>query len=163
MRWAARKKQGLTEAKPLRRQQESITSGGQMSKRWSREQDLFLEEHANKGAEWCAKEIRRQFGVRRTVEATRRHGSRIGCSWLRYELCPECGKPMTSMPDHLRMCRDCNAKRLRDAAKLRAERAVVETARDGSGEQFAGYKREYDMYRKRLCDIRKRARQEQVC
>ena len=163
MKTAAQKKRGLTEAKPLSRRQEFITSGGHMSKRWSREQDLFLEEHANKGAEWCAKEIRKQFGVKRTAEATRRHGSRIGCSWKRYEFCPECGKPMTSLPTYLSTCKDCNAKHLRDAAKRRAEQAAVEMAMDGQGAQYAACKREYDMYRKRLCDAKKRARMKEMC
>lgn len=150
MQLALEREQGLTEAKPLHEQLEFITDGGQMPKRWSAEQDLFLEEHANKGAEWCAKEIRRQFGVSRSAEATRRHGTRIGCSWVRYEFCPECGKPMQTVPRKLGVCKNCNMRRLRDAARERSQRAVANQAEDGEGAEFKALRREYDRYRRRL-------------
>ena len=146
------KRKALTEAKTLREQQEFTTSGGCMSKRkhWTDQQDLFLMEHSHMGAEWCAKEISRQFGVRRSAEATQRHGTRIGCSWVRYDVCPECGKPILHMPKNLRMCRDCNIRRLRDKAKANSEKAVVNYSEDGNTESYARTKREYDMYRRRM-------------
>lgn len=120
-------------------------------KSWSEQQDAFLMEYSHKGAEWCTKELSRQFGVRRSVEATKRHGTRIGCSWVRYEICPECGKPITKMPTRLKMCRDCNIKRLRDKAKANAEKAAANSKTDGNSESYRRINREYDMYRRRAC------------
>lgn len=129
-----------------------------MSKRtrWTEEQDLFLMANSNKGAAWCADQISSIYGADRSAEATQRHGSRIGVSWVRYDICPECGKPMLSLPPKLGICRDCNARKLRDDAKTRAEQAKRESAQDGKGETFQRYRREYDMYRRRLCRIRAR-------
>ena len=54
------------------------------------------------------------------------------------------------MPKNLRMCRDCNIRRLRDKAKANSEKAVVNYSEDGNTESYARTKREYDMYRRRM-------------
>lgn len=123
--------------------------GGCMSKRWTPEQDEILLENGNRGAAWCAQEIARTCHVRRSVEATRRHGNRIGVSWIAYEVCPECGKPMLKVPKTLGMCRDCNMRRLRDNAKRRYEQAEENQRRDGTGITYKLTQREYDKYRQR--------------
>ena len=119
-------------------------------KHWSEQQDAFLMEHSHMGAKWCADEISRQFGVRRSAEATQRHGTRIGCSWVRYDICPECGKPILKMPKYLKMCRDCNMRRLRDEAKAKSERAAINSEEDGNSESYRRTKREYNAFRRRL-------------
>ena len=125
------------------------TDGGCMSKRWTAEQDEILLENGHRGAEWCAAEIARTFHVRRSVDATRRHGNRIGVSWIAYEVCPECGKPMLKVPKQTGMCRDCNIRRLRDRAKRAYEQAEENQRRDGTGIAYRQDQREYDMYRQR--------------
>lgn len=137
-------------------------NGGNVSKRirWTEEQDLFLMTNANKGAAWCAHQICMTYGVKRSAEATQRHGTRIGVSWVRYEICPECGKPVLSISTRAGVCKDCNAKHLRDAAKAKAEQAAYESTQDGQNETFNRYRREYDMYRSRLRRTRRATRAE---
>lgn len=118
-------------------------------RKWTDPQNVFLMENSHKGSEWCAKEISRQFGVKRTPEATKRHGTRIGCSWVRYEICPECGKPIVRMPQRMKMCRECNIKRLRDKARRESEQAQQNGF--GENESYDRIKREYNMYRRRKC------------
>lgn len=138
-------------------------NGGNVARRkaWSTQQDLILLAYGHKGAAWCANEIHKLYGIKRTAEATQRHGTRIGVSWIRYEVCSECGKPFHTSENRFGMCKDCNAKRLRDRAQAKLAEAVVEDHRDGNSEQYRQTVRDYDAARQALCKLRRRQRSKQ--
>ena len=59
---------------------------------WSAEQNLVLYENAKLGAKACRDILYKELGVRRTVEATRKHMQRLGISTKReVNPCPLCG------------------------------------------------------------------------
>lgn len=117
--------------------------------RWTSAEDELIETFANKGATWCACEIQRELGIRRSVDAVQRHGTRLGVSWKRYEVCPQCGAVVKKL-NRLGVCRECNARELRDRAQeawLKAERERAQEA--------AALMREANRYRQRKSRLAK--------
>lgn len=88
---------------------------------WTTKQDELLATYANLGPEWCAGEIARRFGVHRSTEATRRHIYRLGISARRFDICTECGKPISKAGGD-GLCRSCHVKQLAEAQRRIADR-----------------------------------------
>ncbi len=111
--------------------------------KWTPEQDEFLEAHANKGAEWCAREMFARFGVLRSREAVWRHAYRIGASMRRYEICPSCGREVMQLKGGSGLCRACHMHEL--AEKSRELRDGIEKSISEREDE-----REYERNRKWL-------------
>lgn len=93
--------------------------------RWTDAQDRYLLDHCNQGAESVRKGIHREFGVLRSVEATERHGLRIGASFVKYETCPECGSTVRKLLSD-GLCESCHWTAL--AMRKRKLREALERA-----------------------------------
>lgn len=111
--------------------------------KWTTKQDAYLEAHAHKGAEWCAREMAREFGVRRSAESVRRHAYRIGASMRIHEVCPICGRDVPRLKDGSGLCRACH---------MRERSARTRELRDGLERTFQEQQdeREYERNRKWL-------------
>lgn len=120
---------------------------------WTTKQDAILAEHSHKGAIWCAHELYRRCGVRRSVKAVERHGNRIGVSWMRYEVCPKCGETvdrLTASGTSAGLCRVCALQAQRDAARDAWEAA------ERSERKSAELLREANMYRQRTSRLNRK-------
>lgn len=116
--------------------------------RWDAAQERVLWEHGNKGAEWCSREIEREFGIRRSPSAVQRHASRIGAPMLRYEICPACGRATRSMPS-MGICRACNAEKLRQEQERFDTKIRAYVMKGGDEDAYRENSRKYDALRKR--------------
>lgn len=94
-------------------------TGERVVPRWTKDQDVILEEFGNLGAEACRGIIYQQTGVMRTVDATERHAYRIGVSCFQCEICPRCGKHDKKLNEKTGLCRACNElQRAEDQRRL---------------------------------------------
>lgn len=121
--------------------------------KWSAEQDEFLREHGNEGAERCAALMRHRFGVARTPEAVRRHAYRAGIPIIRYELCQRCGKAVRQLGGD-GLCRVCHYRRLADEQRAFNREVVAELRDQAREEEYAQVRKEYQNARQqtsRLC------------
>lgn len=125
--------------------------------RWTSEQESMLVENAQKGAKFCRDEIAREFGVKRSVEATRRHANRLGVVTMVITICPHCGRPARKLNRRSGLCKTCNIKEL--AQKQREKNSVLlmqaKEIDEGRESEYVEAKREYDKERqanKRLRD-----------
>ena len=116
--------------------------------RWDAEQERILRDHGNKGAEWCAREIEREFGIARSPAPVQRHASRIGAPLLRYEICPMCGRATRSM-SRKGVCRACNAERLREEQERFDSKIRAYVTKGGDDDAYRENRRKYDALRKR--------------
>lgn len=124
---------------------------GEAPLRWTPEQDAWLEANAHRGAARCARDMAREFGVCRTGRAVERHGTRIGVSWKRYEVCPECGMEYRDLNRKNGLCPECSARMLRNRNEERWRRSIDNQA---AAEVAAKpLKREADKYKKRISRI----------
>ena len=114
--------------------------------RWTEEEDELLAQVAHRGVSYARKALRRQLGANHSADAVRRHGNRLGLSFRRYETCPRCGKPVTSLRTKSGLCRECNYEELAMEQRHQWEQARREKALTERGRRL---KREYDKYRQR--------------
>ena len=113
--------------------------------RWTEEEDELLAQVAHRGVSYARRALKRAFGTSHSADAVRRHGNRLGLSFRRYEVCPRCGKPVTSLRTKSGLCRECNYEEL-----ALEQRRQWEQARDRSAtRREKALKREYDKYRQR--------------
>lgn len=82
--------------------------------KWTREQNLFVLAHAHEGAERVRRSMFAEFGVLRSTDAIVRHGNRIGASFTRWEVCPQCGSKTQSLNLVSGLCPRCHWNKLAD-------------------------------------------------
>jgi hypothetical protein len=124
--------------------------------RWSRQQDEYLTEHCNEGAEAVADGMRVRFGISRTPGAVQRHASRIGLSCYVYEICPSCGGKY----DHLERCGVCHQCRQLELAEyertVKRDSILAEIRANQSRAERRKAEREYEKERKRNSVLRRK-------
>lgn len=103
---------------------------------WTTKQDELLALYANLGAEYCADEIARQFGIRRSAAATRRHMYRLGLSCARFDVCDECGRAVRKT-DADGLCRSCHVRRLAATQREIADRVEADNAEAAAIREYA--------------------------
>ncbi len=114
-------------------------------KRWSAEEDEIVRDFGSRGAARCARIIYERTGVRRSTQAVRRHGYRIGACMVRHEVCPRCGATVASLVRTSGLCRECNYRLLAEEQREESRRIKDELRRERGHEQA---KREYDTARR---------------
>lgn len=105
--------------------------------KWTPEQDSYVIENAHQGAEQVAKDMQTLFDVKRSPEAVERHGLRIGASFSRWEVCPQCGQTVHKLKSS-GVCEACHWRNL--AGEKRRAREDLE--------KIVIAKREYDREQK---------------
>lgn len=126
--------------------------------RWTHEQEDMLVENANRGAEFCRDLIASQFGIHRSVEATRRHANRLGVITLKIDTCPHCGQPTRKLNKLTGLCATCNMKELAQKQHARNTELLAQARKTDGGRsiEFREAKREYDRERQANGRLRKK-------
>ncbi len=104
-----------------------------------------MRDFGSRGAARCARIIYERTGVRRTPQAVKRRGYRIGACMVRHETCPRCGSIVPSLVRTSGLCRKCNYRLLAEEQREESRRIKDELRRDAGHEQE---KREYDAARR---------------
>ena len=91
---------------------------------WTTGEDEILAANANKGAEAVCEELRR-LGYLRSASAVVNRASEMGVSLIRYDTCPECGRPIKSRSLNrvTGLCCLCSQRILASESKKRREAA----------------------------------------
>lgn len=122
--------------------------------RWTPEQEALLRIYGNRGPEYCRNLIFKKFGVYRTVEATKRHASRIKASMTRYETCPECGRIKKKLNARTGICEACNYERLWRKSIEKEQRIREQLLKGGETDGEKQARRKYDNQRQKIKRLR---------
>lgn len=123
--------------------------------RWTSEQELVLWVYGHRGPEYCRNRIFKEFGVLRSVEATKRHAARIHAPMIRYETCPECGRIERRLNRKTGVCEACNYERLWRGQVEEAQRILEQLNKGGETNGATQARRKYDAQRKKVSRIRR--------
>lgn len=131
-------------------------TGERVVPRWTTDQEAILGEFGHLGAEACREIIYQRTGVRRTVDATWRHASRIGASCFKYVTCPRCGRHGKKLNEETGLCRACNElQRSEDQRRLNVQiYREIRNMENGTDYEYNVNKRRHDAIRQansRLC------------
>jgi len=123
---------------------------------WTKDQNELLKECSHLGFEACRDLIYQRFGVRRSVEATKRQAYRIGASTVRYVVCPECGRKAARLNYETGLCKACNERYRAEEQRLLNIQIVKEirSIENGGDYEYIANKRRHDAIRQensRLC------------
>lgn len=127
--------------------------------RWTEEQESLLVENADKGAKKCRDLIALKCGVSRSVEATRRHGNRLGLTLIEITRCPHCGRA-AKLNKRSGLCMTCNVKELRQRQQA-INSVLIQQKRmiDGGAEsEYIEARKEYDALRQTNGRLRRKSR-----
>lgn len=105
-------------------------------KPWTAEEEMFLMQHGNRGADWCRKEIAKRFRTKRSRNAVKVHASKLGVSLRKFRAveCPECHLEFTKLVPSTGMCRECTARANLAQLELRKQRIQRNDMNDRSEE-----------------------------
>jgi len=123
---------------------------------WTSEQNAILKECSHLGFEACRDLIYQRYGVKRSIEATKRQAYRIGASTVRYEVCPECGRKVVRLNSETGLCKACNERFRAEEQRLLNVQIIKEirSIENGSDYEYIVNKRRHDSIRQensRLC------------
>ena len=120
---------------------------------WTTAEDMFLMKNANRGADWCRKELFKRFRIKRSRKAVVNRASRLGVSLRKYRAveCPECHLEFTRLVPATGLCRECTARRNVEELERRRERIRKNDA-DSKSEEVERIRRKANALRK-WCNV----------
>lgn len=124
--------------------------------RWTPDQEQILYIHGHRGPEYCRNLIYKVFGVYRSVEATKRHASRINASMTIYQTCPVCGRVERKLNRNSGICEVCNYELLWREQVKEEQRIREQLSKGGDNYGAIQAKRKYDAQRQKVNRLRRR-------
>lgn len=116
---------------------------------WTADEERFLMQNGNRGAEWCRKEIAKRFHTKRTRRAVEIHASKLGVSLRKFRAveCPECHLEYTRLVPSTGMCRECTARANIEQLERRKQKILRNDA-DSKSEEVERIRRKANALRK---------------
>lgn len=124
---------------------------------WTAEQESILVKNSNRGAEFCRDLIEDQYGIKRTIEATRKHANRLGLTLRKVTVCPHCGRG-ARLNRLSGLCPTCNMVELKEKQKQINSELISQMKNDERkpNDTFVKAQKEYDALRQSNRRLRSR-------